>query len=130
MIIRDLEEKDIEAVKAIHAKRPLGFDFPDLTRTPAVAKLLCSEDRIVAAAILRPTTEASFFHDSTWETPWIRWQAFQKLHGAVLEECRAKGIIDTHAFVCPQIARSFGRRLSQLGWWRNDCVWYSREAAS
>lgn len=129
MQVRDMAQKDISQIQAIHAKRPLGFELPDLTRKLAVEKVLCIEDRIIAAAVLRPTTEAYLICDPTWQTPWLRWQAFQKLHGEVLEDCRAKDIFDTHAFICPEIARSFGRRLGQLGWWKSESVWYSRRAA-
>lgn len=130
MNIREMEAVDIPQIKAIHARRPLGFDLPDLTQELPVRKVLCIEDRVVAAAILRPTTEAYLIYDQGWETPWLRWQAFQKLHAEVLMECRTKQIEDTHAFICPEIARSFGRRLTQLGWWRSDKVWYSREAGA
>ncbi len=129
MNIRDMQPGDVSAIQEIHAKRPLGFDLPDLTRKQPVEKVLLVEDRIIAAAILRPTTEAYVLCDPDWETPWLRWQAFQKLHASVLEKCREAGIEDTHAFICPQIARSFGRRLTQLGWWKHDSVWYSRRAA-
>jgi hypothetical protein len=129
MNVRNFEQRDIEEIKAIHARRGLGFELPDLTRKMAVEKLFCHDDKIVMAAILRPTTEAYVICDPEWKTPWFRWQALQELHDAVLRECREKGIEDTQAVLDPPIEKAFGRRLLQLGWSRHLGTLYSRRAA-
>jgi hypothetical protein len=127
--VRNFEQADIEAVKAIHARRGLAFDLPDLTRKLAVEKVFTHENEIVMAAILRPTTEAYVICDQSWKTPWFRWQAFQELHNAVLEQCRVDGIEDTQAVLDPPLNMGFGKRLMALGWAKHSGTLYSRKAA-
>lgn len=123
-----MAQADIEAIKEIHARRGLPFDLPDLTRKLAVEKVFVHEDRVVMAAILRPTTEAYIICDKEWSTPWIRWQAFQELHTQVLEQCRVDGVEDTIATLDPPLNMGFGKRLEVLGWRRHLGTLYSRKA--
>lgn len=129
MIVRNMAQTDIESVKAIHAKRGLPFDLPDLTRKLAIEKVFLHDEKIVMAAILRPTTEAYIICDQTWKTPWFRWQAFQELHAAVLEQCRKDGVEDTQAVLDPPLNMGFGKRLMELGWAKHKGTLYSRKAA-
>lgn len=129
MNVRDFIQTDISEVQEIHARRGLPFDLPDLTRKLSVEKVFTHEGKIVMAAILRPTTEAFIICDQSWKTPWFRWQAFQELHGAVLEQCRKDGIEDTQAVLDPPLNRGFGKRLMALGWAKHKGTLYSRKAA-
>jgi hypothetical protein len=127
-MVRDQEFKDIQEIRAIHAKNDLGFELPDFRRKLVVSKVFTDNDRVVMAAMLRPTTEAYIICDKDWRTPWFRWQVLQELHGMVLEECREQGIEDTQACLDPNVERAFGRRLLQCGWRRHIGALYSRKA--
>jgi hypothetical protein len=56
-----------------------------------------------------------------------RFAYFLALHRAGEQDLLARGLEDAHAWLPPQVARRFGRRLESLGWVR-DSAWtpYSR----
>jgi hypothetical protein len=49
-----------------------------------------------------------------------RWTQLLALHRAGEQDLLARGLDDAHAWLPPQIARRFGRRLESLGWLRDD----------
>jgi hypothetical protein len=49
-----------------------------------------------------------------------RWAQLLALHRAGEQDLLARGLDDAHAWLPPQIARRFGRRLESLGWLRDD----------
>src|SRR5690348_13699144 len=49
-----------------------------------------------------------------------RWTQLLALHRAGELDLLARGLDDAHAWLPPQIARRFGRRLESLGWLRDD----------
>jgi hypothetical protein len=49
-----------------------------------------------------------------------RWAQLLALHRAGEQDLLARGLDDAHAWLHPQIARRFGRRLESLGWLRDD----------
>lgn len=52
--------------------------------------------------------------------PPERWSQLLALHSAAERDLLARGLDDAHAWLPPQIARRFGRRLEFLGWLRDD----------
>jgi hypothetical protein len=48
------------------------------------------------------------------------WEQLLALHRAGEQDLLARGLDDAHAWLPPQIARRFGRRLESLGWLRDD----------
>jgi hypothetical protein len=48
------------------------------------------------------------------------WAQLLALHRAGEQDLLARGLDDAHAWLPPQIARRFGRRLESLGWLRDD----------
>jgi hypothetical protein len=127
-MIRDFQMSDLSTLKEVYSRRGLGFGLPDFSREMAVAKVYCADGQVVMAGLLRPTTEAYMICDQDWDTPWNRWQVMQRLHEAILDESRKKGVVDTQAVLDPPIERAFGKRLLMLGWRRHAGVLYSREA--
>ena len=77
---------------------------------------------IVGAALLRLTAEAYLLLDPRAGTPRERWQWLLALHQATQQEAWARGLEDVHAWLPPEIAAKFGRRMTRLGWIRDD-VW-------
>jgi hypothetical protein len=75
------------------------------------------------AVLLRLTAEAYLLHDPAAGTPRSRWQNFLALQDAARNSAAARGLDDVQAFLPPRVARSFGRRLTRLGWTRDpwDC---------
>jgi hypothetical protein len=82
--------------------------------------------RVIMAVLQRLTAETYLLHDPDAGTPRQRWQNFLALHDAALRDAAVRGLDDAQAFLPPQIARSFGRRLARLGWMRDPWPCFSR----
>ncbi len=82
--------------------------------------------RIRMAALLRLTAEAYLLADPRDGTPRQRWQWLAALHEATRVAAAGSGLADVQAFLPPQVARAFGRRLETLGWRRDPWPAYTR----
>jgi hypothetical protein len=145
MLVRAYEERDLEELRRIHGAQGFGYAFPDLGNPLFLTKLVLVEDeprrevaaeeqtcrdgvqpcctptgRIVGAALLRLTAEAYLLLDPEAGTPRRRWEWLLGLHGAMEREAARRGLEDVHAWLPPEIAAKFGKRLTKLGWVRDD----------
>lgn len=123
MLIREYQESDLDALRAIHAAQGFDYSLPDLENPLFVSKLVLQDDAtgtIRAAALLRLTAEAYLLLDPCHGTPRDRWNAMLALHAATERDAWQRGLEDVHAWLPPPIARKFGRRLKCLGWLRDD----------
>jgi len=75
---------------------------------------------IVGASLLRLTAEAYLLLDPSEGTPRERWKWLLGLHEATRRDALARGLEDVHAWLPPEIAGKFGKRLRKLGWVRDD----------
>lgn len=75
---------------------------------------------ILGAVLLRLTAEAYLLLDPHAGTPRQRWQWLLTLQEAARRDAWQRGLEDVHAWLPPPIAQKFGRRLTQLGWLRDD----------
>jgi len=87
--------------------------------------------RVIGAALLRLTAEAYLLLDPKVGTPRERWGWLLGLHAATERDAARRGLEDVHAWLPPEIAGKFGKRLVRLGWIRDD-VWtpYCRRLAT
>jgi hypothetical protein len=152
MQVRAYEQHDLEALQRIHAAQGFEYAFPDLQNPLFLTKLVLVGDTrsreegpvnescqvgaqqccaptskiaplgIVGAALLRLTAEAYLLLDPNVGTPRERWEWLLGLHTATEHEAARRGLEDVHAWLPPEIAAKFGKRLSKLGWIRDD-VW-------
>jgi len=133
MLVREYRESDLAALRAIHGTQGFGYAFPDLSNPLFVTKLVISEqeegtkgeecaapEKIVGAALLRLTAEAYLLLDPNAGTPRDRWNGLLHLHAAAERDAWQRGLEDVHAWLPPPIAHKFGRRITQLGWNRDD----------
>ena len=79
-----------------------------------------STGKIVGAALLRLTAEAYLLLDPKAGTPRERWEWLLGLHAVTEREAARRGLEDGHAWLPPEIAAKFGKRLTKLGWVRDD----------
>jgi hypothetical protein len=75
---------------------------------------------IAGAALLRLTAEAYLLLDPEAGSPREKWQWMLGLHEATRRDALARGLEDVHAWLPPEIAKKFGKRLTRLGWVRDD----------
>lgn len=136
MQIREYQESDLAALRAIHAAQGFEYPLPDLGNPLFVTKLILSEtqadkrseaadtnpqqEKIIGAALLRLTAEAYLLLDPKAGTPLERWQWLLQLHAATERDAWLRGLEDVHAWLPPPIAHKFGKRITQLGWNRDD----------
>jgi hypothetical protein len=136
MHIREYQESDLAALRAIHAAQGFDYALPDLHNPLFVTKVVLTdadpaqpkEDRqleagatkILGAAFLRLTAEAYLLLDPRAGTPRERWQWLLALHAAAERDAWQRGLEDVHAWLPPPIARKFGKRIQRLGWLRDD----------
>lgn len=148
MRVRGYEERDLKQLQRIHAAQGFGYAFPDLSNPLFLTKLVLvgetagreepcqegalrgergalaeegqTEKGIVGAALLRVTAEAYLLLDPKAGTPRERWEWLLGLHAATETDAAARGLEDVHAWLPPEIAAKFGKRLTKLGWVRDD----------
>lgn len=138
MRVREYAEGDLEALRRIHERQGFDYPFPDLRDPLFVTKLVVEEEGgeqsgsdaagrlqgpgkgIVGAALLRVTAEAYLLLDPRVGTPRERWNWLLALHEATNRDAWGRGLEDVHAWLPPEIAAKFGRRLMKLGWIRDD----------
>jgi len=131
MRVREYRESDLAPLRAIHAAQAFDYALPDLSNPLLVTKLVLAQgdcaqsneaqDRaIVGAAFLRLTAEAYLLLDPRAGTPRQRWQWLLALHAAAERDAWQRGLEDVHAWLPPPIAKTFGKRVTRLGWLRDD----------
>ncbi|MDP9339074.1 MAG: hypothetical protein M3P45_09420 [Acidobacteriota bacterium] len=127
MCIREYSERDLHALREIHARQGFKYALPDLNEPLFVTKLVVTdkessgiEEDIVGAALLRLTAEAYLLLDPRYGTPRERWQALLSLHAAAERDAWRRGLEDVHAWLPPGLEKKFGKRIEQLGWVRDD----------
>jgi hypothetical protein len=140
MMIREYTAGDLAALRAIHAWQGFEYPLPDLNNPLFVTKLILSEaneartgeensdtrteprprETIIGAALLRLTAEAYLLLDPNAGTPRQRWQWLLQLHAATERDAWQRGLEDVHAWLPPPIASKFGKRITKLGWNRDD----------
>jgi len=148
MRIRNYDGCDLAELRRIHAAQGYGYTFPDLSNPLFLTKVVLAAEKagkdeggrggafretgsaptdggpaatgIVGAAFLRVTAEAYLLLDPKAGTPRQRWEWLRWLHAAAERDAWVRGLEDVHAWLPPEIARKFGRRLERLGWVRDD----------
>ena len=134
MLIREYHDSDLADLRAIHAAQGFDYALPNLTNPLFVTKLILTGEvdssrdtdhgpgatAVLGAAFLRLTAEAYLLLDPRAGTPRQRWQWLLALHAAAERDAWQRGLEDVHAWLPPPIAAKFGRRLTRLGWQRDD----------
>ncbi len=127
MQIREYTERDLEALRVIHARQGFDYALPNLDEPLFVSKLVVtgknesgSAETIVGAALLRLTAEAYLLLDPQFATPRDRWQTLLSLHAAAEADAWRRGLDDVHAWLPPGLDKKFGKRIQRLGWVRDD----------
>ena len=122
MLIREYTPADLDALRRMHARQGFDYAFPDLADPIFVSKLVVEDDagRAVMASLARLTCEMYLLVDPGEGKPRERYARLLALHAAGERDLVARGLDDAHAWLPPPIARRFGRRLTALGWVRDD----------
>lgn len=120
--VRAYTGKDLDALRRMHALQGFSYPFPDIDDPIFVSKLVVEDGEgcAVMASLARLTCEMYLLLDPAAGTPQDRYTRLLALHSAGEGDLRARGLDDAHAWLPPEIAKRFGRRLAALGWIRDD----------
>lgn len=116
-MIRDLETTDILRVQEIHETNGLPENcFPDLADPLFIVKLAVEhEGKPVMAAALKGASELFLIVDHDAGTPEERWEWLQQLTVEMKKRAWELGLDQMSAWIPPEIADSFEKRLIELG---------------
>jgi hypothetical protein len=122
MRIREYAPADLKTLEQMHASQSFDYKFPDLENPLFVSKLIQedSQGKTAMAALARLTCEIYLLVDPSHSGPRERLRNLITLHRAAQHDLLRRGLEDAHAWLPPKIAQRFGRRLTQLGWTRDD----------
>ncbi|MGH9746905.1 MAG: hypothetical protein ACRD59_12455 [Candidatus Acidiferrales bacterium] len=122
MLVRQFKETDLDSLRRIHALQGSDYRFPDLADPIFISKLVVEDGAgtPVMASLARLTCEMYLLADPAAGTPRDRYTRLLALHAAGERDLLARGLDDAHAWLPPQIANRFGRRLEALGWLRDN----------
>ena len=131
MKIREYDDADLAALRRMHASQGFAYPFPDLRDPIFISKLVLEDNvgRPAMASLARLTCEIYLLVDRDTKrdgkvadatSPRERYAQLLALHDAGERDLIARGLNDAHAWLPPHIAKRFGRRLTALGWLRDD----------
>lgn len=119
---RPFRPEDLPVLQKIFHQRGLPYGNIDITRLVVAEVLVDENDVPVIAVLAKPTVELFVLVDQTWATPQKRWQGFKLLHEVVRKLLADAGIEQAHAWLAPQLAKAFKRRLQSLKWEVAECI--------
>ena len=123
MRVRPMEERDIPAIKAIHAAAGYEYSFPafDSLSIEAADVVVGDDDVPIMGAMAKRVVEVVLFCAPGGPVhPLVKMEAIKMLHDSIRDTIVPKGFYEANAFLPPQIERSYGRHLVKLfGWAKN-----------
>lgn len=114
--------EDLPVLQEMHRLSGFSYPFPDLEKLEAFQVVVDAENRPIMAAGAEKILQLYLF---CWKDdhPATRLHAMRMLHQS-LEKCLADDYTEANAFLPPQIAERFGKRLERsFGWVRNWSSW-------
>ena len=116
-MIREFQTSDVERTREIHEENGLPENcFPDLADPLFVVKLAVEHDgKPVMASFLKGASELFLIVDHSAGTPEERWEWLQQLTVEMKSRAWALGLDQMSAWIPPEIADSFEKRLIELG---------------
>lgn len=123
MYVRPITSSDYPRLRELFAEQGFDYELPDYGELVA-GHVVEDGGQIVQAVLARPTVELYFLGDERWQTPAWRMEALRKVHESMRCDLQGKGFSDVHAFLPPEKAKSFSRRLVRnFGW--TEPLWKS-----
>ena len=121
-----IEDGDLEAIERMHRESAFDYKLPSFRNNPLfpIQRSIRDKGNFVAAVLVKVEAETYLFLDHRVRNPKFRYQALKTLHEDLISEARNMGFDCLHAYLPPQVARSFGPRLEKVGW-RLDRDWPS-----
>lgn len=125
MNLRKVASSDEPKLREFHKRNGFEHPFPKLEGPHVIgAYTICDDaDGVIGTIVATQTVELTLLLDPD-RHPALKLAAIRKLH-SLLTILTEQGYHEANAFIPPEIARSYGRRLASLGWlksWANWCI--------
>lgn len=127
-MIRDAKESDRQAIEEMFLTSHLPENCrPDLASPLFIIKKVVDENgKAVQVGAVRITAEVFLLVDHDSGTPEKRMSNLKELSEEMAREAWQKGLDDVTAWIPPEIEKSFGKRLKEIGFQRSPWPSYSR----
>jgi len=124
-MIRQFVEEDLPVLTEIHAANELPPNcMPDPSDPLMLVKAVVEKDgRAIMATFLRGASEIYLLVDHQYGTPEERWEWMKELKTYLAHEAWKLGLDQMTCWVPPEVDKSFGKRLEELGFQRS--TWQS-----
>jgi hypothetical protein len=127
--IRKLEERDLPRLRELHRESGFDYPLPDFLAPEfeRVTVVVDENDVPVQMTAARKTVEIYAIVDPNWRNPRWRLDALLQSHEEMRQGLLESGYEDVHAWLPPEVEKSFGRRLVGIfGWIPSRWKSYSR----
>ncbi|MBU6231681.1 hypothetical protein KGP36_03350 [Patescibacteria group bacterium] len=115
MKVREYKESDLDRLKELYHNSGFDYYLPGMNEFFS-KRVVDSPDGIAMAAFLKLNAEAYLICDPKWRNPAWRMEALRQLESVCREDAVEKGAMEAVSFIPPQLNKTFGRRLSKMGW--------------
>jgi hypothetical protein len=109
------EARDIQQ---IHDDSGFDYRLPDFSGNPRfpIQRAISNNGKFMAASLVKVEAEVYLFMNHENGTPQERWEGLRLLHADVVSRARQIGFDQLYCVLPPEIEKSFGPRLQELGW--------------
>jgi hypothetical protein len=122
MTVRNYKPEDLPILQEMHRRSGFTYPFPDLEKLEAFQVVTDEDDKPIMAAGAEKILQLYLFCGQE-DHPATRLHAMRLLHKA-LGKLLSSNYTEANAFLPPEIAEKFGRRLEKtFGWVRNWSSW-------
>jgi len=109
-----------DQIAKLHEESGFNYTMPNvLTPLFPIRRVVYGErGELVAAAFVKVEAEVYLIMDHNYGTPAERWEAVQLINADLKANAARIGFDSLYCVLPPEIAKSFGARLVELGWER------------
>jgi hypothetical protein len=117
VVVRDLEQGDIQTLQRIYSDSGFDYRFPDVINDPlfVVKKVVEEDGQVIQGIAVHLTADIYLWLDTTWKTPLMRLNQLKKLIHEAKQEAWSKGLDEVYCVLPPEIEKEFGPVLEHLG---------------
>ena len=114
--IREYKSSDFEKIVELYGEQPFVYNFPDKDEFVSIEVVVNNEDSIQMVLGSRKVIEYYLLiNPNTTMNPFIKWNYIKELIKQSWIKLSKAGYKQVFAWLPPEIARSFGKRLMKIG---------------
>jgi hypothetical protein len=118
-MIRDMEDRDLARLEAIHETSGLDYLFPNLADPLFVVKKVFDDQGVKQGMAIKLQAEVYLWIDHAKGTPSERWEEFQRMVVEVKNSAYKNGLDTLICVLPPELEKQFSKRLRQIGMTRD-----------